>query len=270
MLPILQLGPLTLRTPGLALLAGLWFGLEVASREGVCRGISEDHVFNFGFATIIAGVLGARLGFVALNLGLYLGITPWLRAVQSVFALAPGTENIWIGLVAFVIMAVWLIRRWNLVPLALADAFSPAVAVFTIGIGLANLLSGDYYGIETTLPWGIPLWGSQRQPTQIYFMLLGILILATLWRLGGLRCIVGKPSKKKGQPLADNRHVPGFYAQIAVMVLSLGLLLIEPLRADSPVLGNGLRVWEIVGLTGVVVGLAIFAWRAPPRAREPA
>ena len=194
MLPILQLGPLTLRTPGLALLGGLWFGLEVASREGVCRGISEDHVFNFGFSTILAGVLGARLGFVALNLGLYLGITPWLRVVQSVFALAPGTENVWIGLGASGIIAIWLIWRWKLDPLTLGDVFSPALAVFTIGIGLANLLSGDYYGIETTLPWGILLWGSQRQPTQIYFVLLGILMIAILWRLGGLQCIVGKLS----------------------------------------------------------------------------
>jgi phosphatidylglycerol:prolipoprotein diacylglycerol transferase len=269
MLPILQLGPLTMRTPGLALLAGLWFGLEAASREGACRGISEDHILNFGFSTIIAGILGARLGFIALNSGLYLGITPWLRALQSVFALAPGTENVWIGLGASVLVAAFLIRRWQLNLLALADALAPALAIFTVAIGLANLLSGDYYGVETTLPWGIPLWGSIRQPTQVYFVLLGILILTSLWRLGGLRCIVSEPAKKKGKRQVNDQHVPGFYFQIAGIILCFGLLLIEPLRADSPVIGDGVRIWEIVGLVGLVVSLALTAWRAPVQAGEP-
>ncbi len=48
MLPILQIGPLTLRTPGLTLLAGLWIGLEVASREGARRGIDPNKVYNLG------------------------------------------------------------------------------------------------------------------------------------------------------------------------------------------------------------------------------
>jgi phosphatidylglycerol:prolipoprotein diacylglycerol transferase len=258
-----------MRTPGLALLAGLWFGLEAASREGACRGISEDHIFNFGFSTIFAGILGARLGFVGLNLGLYLGITPWLRAIQSVFALAPGTENVWIGLGAALLVAAVLTRRWKLDLLALTDAFAPALAIFTIAIGLANLLSGDYYGVETTLPWGIPLWGSNRQPTQIYFVVLGILMLISLWRLGGLRCIVAKPAKKKGKPKGHNQHAPGIYFQVVGIILSLGFLVIEPLRADSPVIGDGIRIWEIIGLVGLVGGLVIAAWRSPMRVGEP-
>ena len=102
MLPLLQIGGLTIRTPGLALLAGLWIGLEVASREGIRRGIDGEKLYSLGFYALIAGILGARFGFVLLNLDLYTGITPWTRALLSVFALAPGTESPWAGVLVAV------------------------------------------------------------------------------------------------------------------------------------------------------------------------
>ncbi len=266
MLPLLQIGSLTIRTPGLALLAGLWIGLEVASREGVRRGIDGDKIYNLGFYTLIAGILGARLGFVLLNLDLYTGITPWARALLSVFALATGTENPWIGVLAAVGTAAFLVRRWKLPPLAILDSFAPAFAILGIGIGLANLLSGDYYGIETTLPWGINLWGSKRQPTQIYFIVACIAILIVLWRLRPMPSPAGKRSgkaKRSARESAQNDRPEGFPLQIFLIMFGFATLLIEPLRADSPVIGPGIRLWEVIGLTGAALSLVGFAIRAP-------
>jgi phosphatidylglycerol:prolipoprotein diacylglycerol transferase len=253
MLPLLRIGPLTLRTPGLALLAGLWLGLEIASREGVRRGIHGDRIYNLGFYTVVAGILGARLGFVLLNLGLYTRLTPWVQALGAVFALTPGTEIAWIGVLAAVGVAAFFIRRWQLSPLAVADAFAPGAAIFAAGIGLANLLSGDYYGVETTAPWGIYLWAARRQPTQLLFILSAVRILYLLLRLGR------DPS----------RRPPGLLAQVLVTLLSLAILLIEPLRGDSPVVGDGIRVWQVIALVGLAGGLATFASRAPVVAPEP-
>jgi phosphatidylglycerol:prolipoprotein diacylglycerol transferase len=183
MLPILQIGPFSLRTPGLALLAGLWVALDAASREGQRGGIDGDKTYNLGFYALAAGVLGARLGFVLLNLPLYTGITPWKRAVGSALSPTPGTEAAWAGLLVGAGVAAYLIRRWELDPLTLADSFAPAFAIMGIGIGLANLLSGDLYGVETRLPWAINLWGAARHPTQVYLALACTANLAALRRL---------------------------------------------------------------------------------------
>jgi phosphatidylglycerol:prolipoprotein diacylglycerol transferase len=238
----------------LALLAGLWLGLEVASRVGAARGIDGDRIYNLGFATVVAGILGARMGFVLANLSLYTGITPWTRALLSVFALAPGTEIAWIGVLAALIAAAQLIRRWQLPPLPLADSFAPGIVVFVAGIGLANLLSGDAYGSETSLLWGIPLWGAMRHPTQILTILAALMTLAVLWRTGGLPVIAER---------GIGARMPGHHALVTVISLGFSMLLIEPLRADSPVIFGNIRVWQVVALVGLVSSMAIFALRAP-------
>lgn len=259
MLPLLQIGGLTVRTPGLVLLAGLWIGLEVASREGIRRGIDGDRIYNLGFYTLIAGILGARLGFVLLNLNLYTNVTPWTRALLSVFALAPGTEISWAGVLAAVGTAAFFVRRWKLPALAILDSFAPTFAILGIGIGLANLLSGDYFGVETTLPWGIDLWGAKRHPTQIYFIAACIAILVVLWRLRP----VPHQSNDPGDEAVKHERPAGFSIQVFLVMFGLAVLLIEPLRADSPVIGPGIRLWEMIGLTGLALSLAGFAVRAP-------
>ncbi len=269
MLPLLQIGSLTLRTPGLALLAGLWIGLEVSARAGVRRGIREDHIYNLGFYSLLAGVLGARLGYVLLHLDLYTGIAPWWRALLAVFALSPGTENALIGLAALLALAAWLIRRWEIPLLPLLDALAPGAAVLAIGIGLANLLSGDWYGIETALPWGIPLWGARRHPTQIYFLITAAGVLVILLHLERRAFPVRQPgkhtgrSRQRGRDAVSRAYAPGTMAQVTMLLLSLAVLLIEPLRADSPVMADGVRVPQVVALVGLGAALASFAIRAP-------
>lgn len=268
MLPVLQIGSFTVRTPGLALLAALWIGLEVASREGVRRGLNEDRIYNLGFLTVLAGVLGARFGYVLLNLDVYRGIRPLTRLATSVLALAPGTEIVWLGSLAGGAVLVFLIWRWRLDPLALADSFAPGLVVFIIGIGLANLFSGNYYGVETDVFWGINLWGAKRHPTQIYLILIGVGTLAASWRLHGLDSLTVRKTNLAREDLSLPR--PGLIAQVCLILISLSILLIEPLRADSPVIGPGLRVWEIVALAGLIGGLATFAYRPPDIDREAA
>ena len=249
MLPILQLGPLSIRTPGLALLAGLWIGLEVASRAGLKRGIDADRLYNFGFLVVVAGILAARLGFVLANLGLYTRITPWTRSLGAVFALSPGTEIVWVGLLGAAAVAALLIWRWKLPPALLADSLAPAAAILALSIGLAALLRGDMLGLPATLPWSVPLSGAHRHPTQVYFMLGAVAALVLALRLGR------DPS---AQP-------PGALAQWVVAVLCLTVLLVDPLRAGSAVLGPGLRVSSLVALGILIADLALFAARAPAR-----
>jgi hypothetical protein len=98
------------------------------------------------------------------------------------------------------------------------------------------LLSGEAFGVPTSLPWGVPLFGAMRHPTQIYFALAALSSLIVVWRLSR-------------QPLPLG----------ALGVAYLGLqgftsLLIEALRADSLVLPGGIRAAQVFGL-----GLLLYA-----------
>jgi phosphatidylglycerol---prolipoprotein diacylglyceryl transferase len=255
MLPVLQIGPLTLRTPGLALLVGIWLALEVAQRVGAARGINGDRVYSIGLASIISGVIGARFGFVLANLPLYLSISPWTEALRSAFSLAPGTEIGWMGVLLSAAVVMLLIRRWQVPLLALLDVFAQAAAIAILFTGLSSLLSGDLYGMPTTLPWGIYLWGLKRHPTQLLLMFAGAVMLLILWRLGALKGLAS--------PAIALNVPPGGYAHITLIMISLVLLLIEPLRADSPVMLDGIRTWQVIGLAGLLIGLTGFMLRAP-------
>jgi phosphatidylglycerol:prolipoprotein diacylglycerol transferase len=250
MLPVLQVGPLAIRTPELPLLAGLWIALEFASREGARRGIHPDRVYNLSLLMLAAGVIAARIGFVLFHLDLYMRITPWTRAAFAVFAVSSGTEVWWIGLLAALGAAVRAVRRHDLSPLDLADSFAPAVAVMAIAIGLANLLGGGMLGGPTGLPWAITLGGAPRHPVALLLALTGGVALMLVLR---------RRARRESRPPAP----PGALIQLVALVLSVGILLIEPLRADSPVIGPGLRAWQIGALVVLVAALAGFALRAP-------
>ena len=253
MLPIIQIEFITIRTPTIALLLGLWFGLDIASRFGARRGLNVDRMYSLGFWAALAGLLAARLSFVAVHLDTYLKITPWYQALESVFALTSGTEIAPVGILAALAVAWLLIRRWRLPILVTLDSYSPGLAALGISIGVAALLGGDMYGVASDLPWAIDLWGGPRQPTQIYFTLACVAILVILWQV----------ERRRGRSLP-----PGTIAQWFAALMGLTLLLVEPLRADSPVIFGSIRLLEVVGLAGIIAAMVGFAIRAPTEPEE--
>jgi prolipoprotein diacylglyceryltransferase len=266
MLPVLQVGPLTIRTPGLVILAGLWIALELAAREGARRGIDEDRINNLSLMMLAAGLIAARLAFVLFHLGLYTRITPPTRAVFAVLALSPGTEVWWIGLLAAFGVAVRAVRRHDLPPLDLADSYALAIAAMTVAVGLANLLGGGMLGLPTGFPWAITLGGAPRHPVPLLLALIGAAALTLALRFRAphpARGVRSGRAKQRAYRDTTPEVPPGFLTQIVALVLSIGILLIEPLRADSPVIGPGLRVWQIAALVVLTAALVGFALRAP-------
>lgn len=260
MLPFIQVGPASVRLPGLVLLAGLWIALELASREALRRGIDGDRMFTLGFTAVFSGIAGARLAFVVLNIGLYTRITPWTRAVLAVFAIAPGTEYVLAGVITAVVGVAVLIRRWKLAPLVIADVFAPAAAIFAAAVGLAAFLSGEMFGVEANLPWAVYLWGAKRHPTQIYFTIAALVGLVVVFRM------------RRNAVVADqspgDRRQPGTLMHVLLVILSAGILVIEPFRADSPVIGDGVRVWSVIALAVLIILLGVSAYYAPANASD--
>ena len=63
MLPILQIGPLAIQTPGLILLGGLWLGLSLSERHARRYKVDPGVLYNLVFLLLIVGILGADILF---------------------------------------------------------------------------------------------------------------------------------------------------------------------------------------------------------------
>lgn len=243
MLPILQIGPLALQTPGLMYLLGLWFGLLLAEKFAPRRGISPDALYNLVFTGLISGILGARLGYVLQYSDAF------LASPLSLVSLNPGLLDPFSGFAAALIAALVYGARKKLDVWNTLDALTPLLAVFMIGAALANAASGAAFGIETSLPWGIDLWGAKRHPTQFYELSGAILILLAL----GLR------SKENAQPA-------GAMFLIFIALTAGARLFFEAFRGDSTLILGGIRTGQVIAwlmLAGTLWGLMWKNKKAP-------
>lgn len=236
MLPILQIGPLALQTPGLMYLLGLWLGLSLAEKFAPRRGIAADTLYNLVFTGLIAGILGARLGYVLQYPDAF------LASPLSLVSPNPGLLDPFSGFAAALIAALVYGARKKLEVWNTLDALTPFFAVFMIGAALANAASGAGFGMETSLPWGIELWGAKRHPTQFYE--LGGAIVILLW--------LGRLSKRTDVP-------PGRLFLTFLALTAGARLFFEAFRGDSTLILDGIRAAQVVAwlvLSGALGGLA--------------
>jgi phosphatidylglycerol:prolipoprotein diacylglycerol transferase len=240
MLPILSIGPLSLPTPGLILLIGLWLGTTLAERFSPRRAIDSNKLYNLVMAMLISGFVGARLGFILQHLASY------LANPLDMLALNMTANDPWSGGAAAFLAGAIYSRHHNLRLLDILDALTPLAAVQMIFIHLANLASGAAFGSETSLPWGIFLWGAIRHPVQIYEATFAVLILIWLWN--------GFFTKENGQP--------GNMFLVFVGLSAGERLLLEAFHGDSYLIGS-LRAVQLTAW--VVLAAALYARARLPR-----
>ncbi len=232
MLPVLQIGPLAIRTPGLLLILGLALGLWLAERRLPRNGMKADHLYNLVFLAMLAGVLGARLSFIAQHISLFVNSPLVALSLDSSLLDLPG------GLASILIAVLIYAQRKNLALLPTLDAFVPALAVFFVFLGLAHIASGEAYGAPTSLPWAIDLWGEARHPSQIYETLAALAILAIQWR------------KFERSAQTGNSFL------IFLIMTAGARLVLEAWRGDSTILPGGFRLGQL--LAWVVMAAGIF------------
>jgi len=234
MLPILQIGPLALQTPGLILLTGIWVGLWLAERHAHFREIAPSHLYNLALITLLSGLVGGRLFYVLFY------ASAFTASPRSLFSLNPGLFDPWGGILVGLIAAFVYGSRKKLPFWATLDALTPGLALVAIALHLSNLASGNAFGSPARVGWAIELWGAMRHPSQAYEAIGAIIILVILLR--GIRAA-------KSQPTG--------LVFLAFLALSAGArLFFEAFRGDSVVLPNG---WRVAQLSAWLV-LAICLW----------
>src|SRR5262245_52211676 len=226
MYPLVEIGPLRLSSGGLLLLVSIIVGGWLIGRVAQSRGGAQlaqraDRCF---YPVLIGAALGARLWYGLFNQDLY------IRNPGMFLTLRVG-DFAWPGALLGGLLAgyVWC-RRNGFDDLKLADSAAlilPAVQMIA-SVGL--LLSGEAFGVPTSLPWAVPLFGAMRHPTQIYFALAALSTLIAVW-------------------LLSRRPLPmGALFMFYLGLQGLTSLLVEALRADSLVLPAGIRAAQVFGL----------------------
>jgi prolipoprotein diacylglyceryl transferase len=242
MLPILQIGPLALQTPGLILLFGLWFGLTLAEKLAQAeKKVDPNTIYNLALTGLLAGIVGARLFYVARFPDIF------IRDPLSLFSPNTAMLDTIGGFVTGGLAALIYGQRKNLPLWLTMDAFTPALSVLLIAFGLAHFASGDAFGMPARLPWSVRLWGEYRHPTQLYETLLAAAVALIVW-----------PRRGVMQPA-------GIRFLFFIALSAFARILVESFRADSALIFGSLRTAQAVAwiIMAISLGLASTRLRQP-------
>ncbi|MCP4141123.1 MAG: prolipoprotein diacylglyceryl transferase [Chloroflexi bacterium] len=233
MFPIIRLGPLSLQAPGLMLLLSLWIGITLTEKSAKAYKVLAEKLSNLILIALVAGILGARIAYIAQFPQAFAG------NLLSILSLNPGLLDITGGVAAAIIGALIYGQKKEMEFWKTLDALIPFFGMLAIGLATSNLSSGNAFGTETDLPWGINLWGMKRHPTQIYTMLAALLTLNLLW-----------PPKQNTDPQAGTSFLT-FIAFTAIYTLFL-----ETFRGDSTLIFGGIRSMQLIAL--IVLALSFY------------
>jgi len=171
MLPVIDLGPLSLPVPPLVLLLGLWLSTYLAEKQEESTGGDPTILFKVIWTAIIAGIIGARLSFIGRNLSAFQG--QWI----SIFSLNPALMDPLGGGLLALTAGYFISARNHCATNSLLDKLVPFFALLAPAIFLSNFTSGSGFGTITTLPWGIEIWGARRHPVQLYYLFSSLAVL---------------------------------------------------------------------------------------------
>ncbi|MCS6908317.1 MAG: prolipoprotein diacylglyceryl transferase [Anaerolineales bacterium] len=240
MLPILQIGPLALRTPLLLVLLGLYLGITLAEARLPKGSLSAAQLNTVVFLGLGSGLVAARLVFALRQW------TIFAEAPLSLLSLDGGMLDPWAGLVVGALAVLISVQRQRLSLWETLDALTPLFAVLGIFSSLAFFASGELYGIPTQMPWGVELWGAKRHPLALYHACAALLILIVLWRRLG------------------KSRFPGEIFLQYLLSTSAAWLFLEAWRANSPLLPGGIRTVQGVAW----FSMALCFWLLNRHARD--
>lgn len=239
--PVLfHLGPLEVRSYGVMIVIGfalaVWWSMRVAPRYH----IDPEQILDFVLLTALAGVIGARVVYVALD---------WHNFAQEpwrVLYFWEGGLSFHGAVIGGGLAVAFLARRKGIPFLQLADVLAPGVALaYSVG-RIGCFLGGCCYGVPTDLPWACSFQDPFRphvhtppsHPTQIYASLSNLLIFALLARMQ-------KPPHPAGKV---------FWAYIALYGVYRFIVEFWRVGATSTVLALGLSDAQWVSILMVLLG----------------
>ncbi len=240
--PMLRLGPLTLAWHGVTTAAGVALAAAVAWRWAERRGLDREEVVNLTIVAVLAGIVGARLLYLAEQQpGDLLRPNEWLggRGFSLYGAMVLGA----LAAGAYARRRGLGLRHLD----ALAAGFPLGMAVGRLG----DVVNGEHYGPPSDLPWAIryshpgadvPSGAVAYHPGGLYEVVLALVIAPLVWWV------------------ARRARRPGLVLWAAIGLYAAGRFGMFFYRSDSETLAAGLNAAQWVSLLLVVTALAGAWW----------
>jgi len=220
--PILfKIGNFPVGTYGLILVIGFFVALALGKHLGRRDGIEPDHLGDLAITLLLAGIIGAKVLMVVVDL--FSG-KPAAELLDPGYLRAGGAIHG--GVIGGTLAFFWRVKRLKLPVPQTLDALTPAVALGQAIGRLGCFSAGCCYGTACSLPWavtfrnpdahwlsGTPL-GMPIHPVQLYSMLANLTVL-------GILLVAGRHRRFKGQ-----------VAALYFMLEGVGRMVTEVWRAD--------------------------------------
>ncbi|WP_440711710.1 prolipoprotein diacylglyceryl transferase [Herbiconiux sp. YIM B11900] len=180
-----QVGPLTVHTYALCILAGIVAALLVTQRRLARRGAEPGVVLDIIIWAVPLGIVGARFYHVFTHVGdyFYPGANLW-----DVFAIWDGGNALYGSLLGGAVGAYIGCRRTGILFWSFADALAPAMLVAQAIGRLGNYFNHELFGLPTTLPWGLEIEATNLKfPTDLPDGTLfhPLFLYEIIWNLAG-------------------------------------------------------------------------------------
>lgn len=248
---VFSIGPVKLRWYGVLIAGSFIPGFSLVAAEARRKGLDVDALYDFVLIAAMFGFVGARLAYVAQNLGTY------LAEPARIFAVWEGGLSMH-GVLAGGFLAVALFARRLKTPfLTFADVVTPGVPLGQAIGRWGNFFNQELFGYPTNVPWKMfvapefrpPMWADAAffHPTFLY---------ESIWNMAVLGLLLWyrrRPGAREGDVLF-----------LYLTSYSLGRFWVEFFRIGTPLaLGLTLAQWVSLGIVACCAG-----WLAA-RGRQP-
>lgn len=217
----------------LCFIAGYWIITLEANRKG----LNDKLVGNLFLATMVGGIVGAKLLYVFENVPLSELISHPLANLLS-----RGGLTFYGGFFGAIALVWFIAHRNRLSMWVVGDLAAPALALaYSIG-RIGCFLVGDDYGVPSNLPWaiafpkGLPPTTIPVHPTQLYEIIIMFIVFLFIWKI-----------RKLERPA-------GWLFSIYLVLAGLERFFIEFLRNTTPSPIPGLSLAQLMAVLIIAVG----------------
>jgi len=237
----LQIFSFEIRWYSLAYIIGILFGWIVGKRFFITNPVLKQTFDDFITYSILAILLGGRLGYVLLYNPKY-----YFYNFLDIFKIWEGGMSFHGGLIGVILASIMFAKKNNQNPYNYLDVVS-IVAPIGIFFGrIANFINSELYGHETNLPWSvkfIQIDNLNRHPSQLYEAIFeGLILLLILIHY-----------RNKGF-----MKIPGLISSLFLIFYSFFRFVIEFFRVPDEQLGYlffNLTMGQIISLIFLSAGI---------------
>ena len=239
---LLKFGPFSIYSYGVMLAFGFGLSILLIYNRSAGFGLDRDKMVDLSIFIFLAGIIGARIFYVLLN------ISHYLERPLEILDLSKGGLVWYGGFLSGLLTAICYILKNRLYVWSVFDLISPYIALAQSLGRIGCFLNGCCFGVEAPLsyPFAVifPDSFTPLYPTQVYssLALILIFIILRIWQ--------------------DRRH---FYGEIFLgycILYSSKRFFLEFLRGDNAKIFLNLTISQVISLAVFLVSIAIFISRA--------